>query len=206
MNEIWKPIIIEKQGVTYDYTGLYEVSNLGRVRSLNYGGHGEIKVLKPSNSNAYLRVALHKDGRGQRFLVHRLVATMFIPNPDNLPVVNHKNENPSNNCVDNLEWCTVKYNTNYGTCPQRMSEAHKGKTSAFKGKKHSKTAKCKISETQRGSKNPKAKKVLCVETGQVFDCIADAEKWLGKSGICSCLKGRQKTCGGFHWEYVEELV
>lgn len=112
MEEIWKDIIIEKNGVVYDYSGLYEVSNYGRVKNSRTG-----KILKPViNNKGYLFVGLHKDGKDKKFLVHRLVATMFIPNPDNLPAVNHISEVRSENTVDNLEWCTIAYNNTYGTC------------------------------------------------------------------------------------------
>lgn len=122
MIEEWKPIIIND----IDYTGLYEVSNFGRVRSLR-GNHGEsrIKLLKTTGTS-YLRVALYKDGKSIKYLVHRLVATMFIPNFDMLPEVNHKDENPLNNNVDNLEWCRHKYNINYGTHNSKLSNSRKG--------------------------------------------------------------------------------
>ena len=100
MNEIWRDID--------DFEGLYQVSNLGRVRNLNSG-----KILKFFTQNNYCRVSLSKNNRTYKFLIHRLVAQAFIPNIDNLPVVNHKDENPLNNSVENLEWCTQKYNVNY---------------------------------------------------------------------------------------------
>ena len=136
--EQWRPIVITKNGVTYDYTGLYEVSNLGGIRSLNYRKTGKVKVVKPDKTtDGYLRVVLHKDGESQRFAIHRLVATMFIPNPHGLPVVNHKDKNPSNNNVENLEWCTQKYNVQY----------------SLKGKAHSEETKQKIREKMQGNKN-----------------------------------------------------
>lgn len=106
------------------YEGLYQVSNTGKVRSLNYRRTGETKVLKPSTSKlGYKSVNLCKDGKNKGYLVHRLVALAFIPNPNNYPVVNHKDENPSNNTVWNLEWCTQEYNINYGNCKQKIKEA-----------------------------------------------------------------------------------
>lgn len=115
MKEIWKDI----QG----YEGIYQVSNLGRVRSVDrvvihkdgvkhlYRG----RVLKPHyNTSKYLAIGLHYNGISNTYLVHRLVAQVFIPNPNNLPEVNHIDEVITNNKVDNLEWCTSEYNNNYG--------------------------------------------------------------------------------------------
>ena len=193
MEEIWKDIIIEKNGEVYDYTGLYEVSNYGRVRSLHYKGTRQIKVMKHGiNNKGYQYINLYKDGKGKTFFVHRLVATMFIPNPNNLPIVNHKDENPSNNNVENLEWCTVKYNSNYGTCQERRSEKIKGENNPM--------------YVRTGDKHPRAKKVICVETKQTFDCIRQAQDWLGKGNIKICLAGRSKTAGGYHWMYYEDYL
>lgn len=105
MTEIWKPVV--------GYEKYYEVSNLGRVRSNRTG-----KVLKYNvTPNGRATVELFGDvgTKSKRLLVHRLAAIAFIPNPNNYPQINHKDENPSNNCVENLEWCTAKYNMNYGT-------------------------------------------------------------------------------------------
>ena len=105
MIEEWKDIVIEKNGVVYNYTNKYQVSNFGRVRALNFHRSGYSKLLKLRNtSDGYLQVGLRKDGKQTMFRVHRLVANAFIENPNNLPVVNHKDENKQNNNVDNLEW------------------------------------------------------------------------------------------------------
>ena len=100
--EEWKNVI--------GYEGLYEVSNKGNVR--NVRRNTLLKLSK--NRYGYIQVYLYKNGIRTVFRVHRLVAEAFIPNPDNLPQINHKNEDKSNNCVENLEWCTAKYNNNYG--------------------------------------------------------------------------------------------
>lgn len=102
------------------YEGLYQVSNFGRVKSNKFGKE---RILKPfTNSTGYLLVSLCKDGKVKAFTVHRLVAEAFIDNPDNLPQVNHRDENKLNNNVDNLEWCTNEYNINYGTRTERCSK------------------------------------------------------------------------------------
>ena len=115
--EIWRPVV--------GYEGLYEVSSYGRVRSLDryvksksesYRLH-KGKVLSPAKDRyGYLFLVL----QGRRFSIHRLVAEAFISNPDNLPQVNHKDEDKTNNMVDNLEWCDAKYNLNYGTRIERL--------------------------------------------------------------------------------------
>ena len=187
-NEIWKPIIIEKNGVLYDFTGLYEVSNLGRVRSLNYRHTDKVKVLAPTpDKQGYLKIGLCKNGKRINCLVHRLVATAFIDNVNNLPEVNHKDENKENNNIENLEWCDRKYNAQY----------------SLKGKKATEETREKMSR----SKHSRFKRVLCVETQQVFNGLRDACDWLrvdykAASNICACCRGKQKTAYGYHWQYV----
>lgn len=130
MTEVWKDI----EG----YEGYYQVSNLGRVKSLQTMKYSHIKkcaipvmrerVLKPfPNTDKYLMIDLKKDGKRNCQKVHRLVAKAFIPNLDNMPQVNHKDENKQNNCADNLEWCNCQYNNTYGTAKSRMAEKHKKK-------------------------------------------------------------------------------
>lgn len=122
MEEIWKDI--------RNYEGLYQVSNLGRVKTLDrYIKDNRCvrfikgRLIKPSiGKGGYKYVKLHTNGSYKTYAVHRLVAFAFIPNPNNLPQVNHKDENPSNNNVDNLEWCTAEYNVNYGTRTKRHQE------------------------------------------------------------------------------------
>lgn len=121
--EIWKDI----EG----YEGMYQVSNLGRVRALdrvkpNSGGQitkGHV-LPQSDNGHGYQFVSLWKFNKGRRFYVHRLVASAFIPNPNNFPIINHKDENKSNNRYENLEWCTQKYNINYGNHMKRLKESY----------------------------------------------------------------------------------
>lgn len=109
--ETWKPIA--------DYVGLYEVSNKGRVRNLKTG-----RILKPGNNGrGYLFVGLYKNGAVKYHYLHRLVALTFIPNPNKLPEVNHKDEIRTNNKLDNLEWISHRDNSNYGKRNERVSKS-----------------------------------------------------------------------------------
>lgn len=114
MKEIWQNIP--------GYEGLYQISNLGRVKSFKQSTkYHKTKeyILTPSiGYHGYCQVTLYGNTR-KKFLVHRLVAGAFIPNPDHLPAVNHKDEDPTNNRADNLEWCTTEYNNAYGTAKIR---------------------------------------------------------------------------------------
>ena len=111
MKEIWRDI--------KGYEGLYQASNLGNIRSLDrkdgrgFNRKGFVMSPIPAKTG-YLNIHLSKQGKGKTFQIHRLVAEAFLPNPENLQIINHKDENPQNNVVDNLEWCTYKYNSNYG--------------------------------------------------------------------------------------------
>lgn len=108
--EEWRPV--------NEYEGLYEVSNLGRIKSV-----AKAIYLMPSIREGYQFVTLSKNGKKLSKNVHRLVAKAFIPNPNNLPLINHKDENKQNNNVNNLEWCTPKYNSNYGAGAKRSALA-----------------------------------------------------------------------------------
>ena len=114
MEELWKPVP--------GFDGMYEVSNLGRVKSCKRtrkskaGSLSNVqeRILKQrSDKNGYLEVALSKDGKLHYYRCHRLVADAFIPNPNHFPVINHRDEDVTNNVVDNLEWCSCSYNTRY---------------------------------------------------------------------------------------------
>lgn len=109
--EVWKDVI--------GYEGLYQVSNQARVR--NSKGQILKQCVKVGKCVYYKYVQLYKDGRYKMKYVHRIMAECFLPNPDNLPIINHKDEDGTNNRLDNLEWCTVEYNSNYGNAKRNMS-------------------------------------------------------------------------------------
>lgn len=170
--EIWKDIA--------GYEGKYQVSSFGRVKSLNYRRTGREQILEThKNTYGYLMVSLWKNGKCKQSLVHRLVASAFIPNPDNLPEINHKDENKENNRVDNLEWVLHKDNTRYGTRNER------------------------ITKNMTGPK--KSKPVLCVETGKNYSSSMEAERKTGVNyrRIIDCCHGKQKTTKGYHWRYTD---
>lgn len=170
MEEIWKDI----EG----YEKLYQVSNLGRVKSLKFGKERILKAIK--GKDGYLRISFCKERKIKTFLVHRLVAFAFIPNPDNLPQVNHLDENKQNNISSNLEFCDAKYNINYGTHNKRQSESNTNHPS-------------------------KSKKVLCVETGEIYPSTMQVERELGfpNVSISAVCTGKIKTYKGFHWRYID---
>lgn len=108
MQEVWKDIV--------GYEGIYQISNTGKVKRLAgscYTAHTDRIVTATNNGTGYFKVVLSKNNTKKQFLVHRLVAQVFIPNPNNYEFVNHKDENKKNNNVENLEWCTKSYNSIY---------------------------------------------------------------------------------------------
>ena len=163
--EIWKDI--------KGYEGLYQVSNLGKVKSL-LGWNGKTyykreKILKPYIQKGYLRVNLFKKNKGNKYLVHRLVAETFIPNPNKLPEVNHKDENPGNCGVSNLEWCTRLYNIQYSkSCPVDQYNLNNDYIQSFS---------C-MAEAGRKTK-------------------------INHTHICQCCKGKRKTAGSYIWRYKD---
>jgi hypothetical protein len=107
------------------YEGLYSATTDGQIWS-----HKSKKFLKPytvGTYKKYLGVKLVKNGKAKSYRVHRLVAMTYLPNPDNLPQINHKDENPQNNCLENLEWCDAMYNNHYGTRTERQIETMKNR-------------------------------------------------------------------------------
>lgn len=196
MEEIWKDII--------GYEGLYQVSNLGRIKALikfnktsklysSIGYYRKEKILKlESCKNGYLRVALYKNKIKKRFLVHRLVAQAFIINSYNKPQVNHKDGNKTNNNINNLEWTTSKENN-----------IHAHKTGLNKG-----------SYGMVGKKGKLNKKIKIIEQYNLDNELI--KKWYGFNeiqrelnipiaNIWACCNGKRKKAKGYIWRYKEEI-
>lgn len=180
--ELWKPV----PGLA----GIYEVSDQGRVRSLDHNSiipaNGPSarciragRVLKPSTDyKGYLRVRLYTPEGPRNVRVHRIVAEAFIPNPDNKPQINHINGVKTDNSVKNLEWVTQSENQRH--CFDVLHQTAKG-----------------------GMTRP----VMCVEKGYVFPSISSAARLLDlqATNICKVCSGRLKTTGGYHFKYTEEV-
>ena len=189
-----------------NYEGKYQVSNLGRVKSLlDSSGKYREKILKPRKDNhGYLAYNLCLLGTSKTHAAHRLVAEAFIENPHAYPQINHKHEDKTNNHVCNLEWCTNKYNVNYGSRNKKASETMK-----------SKHLKGKANNLNKGYRNGRARKVLCVTTGKRFNCIKEAGEYYlidSYKNISKCCKGKIKYCGEHPitgekliWKYIEEV-
>ena len=158
------------------YEGYYKVSSEGRVS----GWRGN--VLKPqARSHGYLSVWLYKDGEKKQFSVHRLVAQTFIPNPDNLPEVNHLDEDKTNNKVSNLQWCDRCYNVNYGTAQQRRSLKTRNNS-------HSK---------------PVAMYTKDGELIKVFPSLGEATRsGFAGGNVLHCIQGKYSHAYGYIWKYA----
>ncbi|MCT4402561.1 NUMOD4 domain-containing protein [Leuconostoc suionicum] len=186
--EIWKDII--------GYEGLYQVSTLGRVKSvektrayINRGKkrnfHRKERILKLANGRGdYKLITLSKNDNSKTFRVHRLVAQAFIPNPENKPQVNHIDEDKSNNSLNNLEWVSSYENMHWGSCLEKTLSKKNYKAEAIK----------------------RMVPVIAIKNNkeQFFDSIKSASEELGlyRSAISQCLSGKQHTTGGYSFRYA----
>lgn len=175
MKEIWKDI--------KGYEGLYQISNLGRVKSFPRAGTRTKKkrILKTRFSyNGYETISLSKEDIDKKCFIHRLVAQAFIPNPCNYKEVNHKDENSRNNKVSNLEWCNRSYNINYKNRNKKVAD--------------------KLSI-----------KVIQLKNGKIinkFDSMTQAQREtkIPSSNISKCCSGERKNAGGYKWRYADENI
>ena len=192
--EIWKTPIYDGE----IYEG-YKVSNLGRILSLNYRNTGRAELMKPfENGKGYLQVALRKNGKYKECCVHRLVAEIFLPNPENKPEINHKIEGDEGKTMNmvifnidgsvnkektTIEWATRKENNNYGTRNERSA---KTKTN---GKKSKRVLQLSLSGD------------LIREWPSTNEC---GRNGFNQRHVCDCCNGKQKTAYGFLWMYYDD--
>ena len=188
IEEIWLDI--------YGYENAYQVSNFGNVRSLDRyvdrmnHGHPSVqfckgKILKLDiDEDGYYRINIRYNQKDKRYGVHRLVASAFLPNPENLPCVNHKDGNKMNNHVDNLEWCTVEYNNRHAA--------------SIGLRPHT------IYEDRSAVKKRLSKPVKCIQTGEEFSSCIEAERRLnlGSTAVGHSIKYNRPTRQGYTFEYI----
>ena len=190
--EIWRTAIVNGEV----YEGLYKVSNLGKILSLNYRNTGKADLMTPSdNGHGYFQVGLRKNGETNWCLVHRLVAETFLPNPENKPEVNHKDEDKTNNFVflnedgsvdkekSNLEWKSHKDNCNHGTRNERIS----------KKMTNGKLSKPVLQFTLNGE--------FIREWHSTMECERNG---FNSGHVSSCCNEKQKTHKGFLWMYADD--
>ena len=189
ITEQWKTAVYK--GVIYE--GLYKVSNLGKILSLNYKNTGKADLMNTGKrKDGYFQVNLWKNGKYKTCLVHRLVAETFLENPENLPEVNHKDEDKTNNFVflnedgsvdkekSNLEWKNHRDNLNHGTRNERIAKANTN------GKCSKKVLQFSLSG-----------ELIC-EYPSTRECERNG---FDQSAVCECCNGKRKTHKGFRWEY-----
>ena len=173
MFELWKDV----EG----YEGKYQVSNLGRVKSLNFRNTNTSKIMSLNdNGYGYLVVSLRKDGKRESKYVHRLVAQAFIENKENKPQVNHIDEDKRNNCVDNLEWVTGSENINHGT--RNIRDGLNKKTGVIG---------------------------INISSGYIigFNSFKESKDFsFNPRCISHCVSGRNKTHKGFRWMYDKDIT
>lgn len=196
--EIWKDIP--------GYEGLYQVSDQGRVRSLDrivahsrYGFQSlKGRILRQhKNGDGYFQIGLNKDSHRKRYRTHRLVAQTFIPNPNSKPEVDHINTKRDDNRIENLRWATLKENQNNSLTQKKRSDSMKGDKHPMYGK--------------LGKTNPNSKPVYQVSMdGNIirkWNALSEAERQTGtdESSISRCCQGKLNSSGGFRWIYASDL-
>lgn len=182
--EIWRSVP--------GYEGCYEVSSLGQVKSVGrivnkgvYSYFRKERILKLDDRGDYIQITLSKDSKDSRFMVHRLVAAAFLPNPDNLPVVNHKDGDKHNNQVSNLEWCTHSQNVQHAIQTGLIRSGQQ----KINGSKATDTV---------------GVRVRCVDTGELFDSIASAARYIGSyAGVIDGVADGKRSHRGKGWLFEQ---
>ena len=188
MSETWKDIS--------GFEGIYQISDMGNVKSLSWRNTGQARNLVPKITNrGYAHVHLYKNGAKRDFTIHRLVATHFIENKKNHPLINHKDENPLNNRADNLEWCDQSYNMRYYFQRHNVERRSSGsyRKSREKGISYKPTQKIE-QRTRNGS------------LVKIWDSFVRIKYALNKneSSIRDCCTGKRKQAYGYQWAFVHE--
>ena len=192
MTEEWRTAVYD--GIVYE--GLYKVSNLGKILSLNYKNTGKAKLMKPSDDGrGYLQVCLSKNKEYKKCLVHRLVAEAFLENPENKPEINHKIEGDEGKKINmvffnkdgtidkeksTIEWVTRKENNNYGTHNERMAKT-----------KSKRVLQLSLSRE------------LIREWPSIMEC---GRNGFNQGAVCKCCNGKRKTHKGFLWMYADDYI
>lgn len=178
--EIWKEID--------GYYGLYKISNIGRVKSFKYKCERILKL--KTNNKGYKWITLCLDGVKKNYLIHRLVATYFLDNKNNCEVVNHIDEDPSNNDVSNLEWCSQSENIKKSSKLECQNKINKDI--------------CKTRLSKNKDTNNKVQQLLGGNIVKTFKNSIEVEKFLGfdKSFILSCCRNKRKSAYGYQWQFV----
>lgn len=167
-------LIEEKWKDIKNYEGLYQISNLGRVKKIN---KSNIIICKPSiDTSGYKQIVLTKNKKRKSYKIHRLIAQAFIPNPNNLPQINHKDENKLNNDVSNLEWCTLQYNCNYGSRNYRCTRHRQHRVQQY------------------NKQNNLVREYLSLKEAEKITKIKYQQ-------ISRCCRNKQKSAGGYIWKY-----
>lgn len=197
MQEVWKDI----EG----YEGRYQVSNFGHVKSLRYRGRNEARLLVPKcNNSGRLWVELFVNGKKKCMLIHRLVAMAFIPNPNGCLQINHIDENPKNNVVWNLEWCTAKENISkyLKNHPDALSERCKSSINARWNKRNNHSGKSIIIPYKH--KKPILQMTTDGEIVTRWDNISTVcrENGWNCTSLLECCRGKRKTAYGYIWRYA----
>ena len=197
------------------YEGYYEVDQLGRVYSVNrtitVNDNGRVydkplsggKMKQGMHSAGYKVVSLTKDGKTKRYYVHRLVAEAFIDNPNNLPFINHKDEDKTNNFADNLEWCTNEYNINYGNARAKQARKIKGRRLTEEHKDKIRSGVIKICDN---GNTKLTRQIICLNTGDVYASINNASRELGisRGTLWSACKRQTATKQGLRFMFYDD--